>query len=61
MRRGAGVGRADAMGFAVPGLDDLRFHLAASGVGDVHLRVDAPGDDGTASASAHDALSLIHI
>jgi hypothetical protein len=44
------------MGFAVPGLDDLRFHLAASGVGDVHLRVDAPGNDGTASASAHDAL-----
>ena len=44
------------MGFAVPGLDDLRLHLAASGVGDVHLRVDAPGDDGTASASAHDAL-----
>ena len=44
------------MGFAVPGLDDLRFHLAASGVGDVHLRVDAPGDDGTASTSAHDAL-----
>ena len=44
------------MAFAVPGLGDLRFHLAASGVGDVHLRVDAPGDDGTASASAHDAL-----
>ena len=44
-----------AMGFTVPGLGDLRFHLAETGVGDVHLRVDASGS-GVGSGSSYDDL-----
>jgi|AntAceMinimDraft_5_1070358.scaffolds.fasta_scaffold60776_1 antiviral helicase SKI2 len=28
------------MGFSIPGLDELRFHLAPTGSGDVHVRVE---------------------
>ena len=49
------------MGFHVPGLGDLRFHLAPTGVGDVHLRVDVPregdeDDSGSDTRRAYHAL-----